>query len=83
MDDLPLHFTSKLQSEHRNVVLSNVLLPEGAGIWFAKVLKKFFEGPFNVWFGRYVSGITFKLPIDLYDYRRRKWKIPAEILSLK
>ena len=83
LDDLPLHFTSKLQGEHRNVVLSNVLLPEGGGIWFAKVLKKYFEGPFNVWFGRYVSGITFKLPIDLYDYRRRKWKIPAEILSLK
>ncbi|MHA1581404.1 MAG: winged helix-turn-helix transcriptional regulator [Candidatus Baldrarchaeia archaeon] len=83
LDDLPLHFTSKLQGERGDVVLSIVFLPEGGGIWFAKVLKKYFGKPFRLWFGRYVSGITFKLPIDLYDYRRRKWKIPAEILSLK
>ncbi len=83
LDDLPLHFTSKLQGERGDVVLSIVFLPEGGGIWFAKVLKKYFGKPFRLWFGRYVSGITFKLPIGLYDYRRRKWKIPAEILSLR
>ena len=83
LDDLPLHFTSKLQDRRGNVVLSIVFLPEGGGVWFAKVLKKYFDNPFKLWFGRYVSGITFKLPIDLYDYRRGRWKMPADTLSLK
>lgn len=82
LDDLPLHFTSKLQGKRGNVVLSTLFLPEGGGIWFAKVLKKYFEEPFNVWFARYISGITFKLPLDLYDYRRGKWRMPAAVLSL-
>ncbi len=82
LDDLPLHFTSKLRGKRENVVLSIIFLPEGGGIWFAKVLKKYFDKPFNVWFVRYVSGITFKLPLNLYDYRRGRWKIPTNALSL-
>jgi len=83
LDDLPFHFTSRFRNEGREVVLSGVFLPEGGGIWFAKVLKKYFGRPFNVWFGRYVSGITFKLPLELYDYRRGKWKVPSDVLSFK
>jgi len=83
LDDLPLHFTSKLRGERGNVILSSVFLPDGGGIWFARVLKKYFGEPFNVWFGRYASGITFELPLDLYDYRRGKWKIPPDVLTLK
>jgi len=81
LDDLPLHFTYRLRGKGTEVILSAIFLPEGGGIWFARVLKKYFGRPFNAWFGRYVSGVTFKLPLELYDYRRGRWKIPADVLS--